>query len=334
MSPRLLTLKDYNNYFVSDKLETGCGIESEQKTGENYLFLQTFIPKLFFTPIPLMFINKIPDEVHIKFELFGIGKINDTDLFIFKPWVLNVETSYIYGHFENFHLLISQKLFYHLLARTVFLEQITLSQLKTTRVLEDITQLDLDHFGLNKIPSIESFKTPKLIITRLFFVNDELICKFYGTHYLNISEELLDEYFNPDLNTWFSICGQGLKEIIGYIRLYINKRTFTGISIELIIHKEFRGLGIATEAVSGILEYIKRSSFTFSANAKALHPSSMRVLEKCGFIPIDQNVSLGHFNYYVDLIQAEHELLEKEFYGNEANVTIQKKYKEKFIRYF
>ena len=48
MQPKLLTINDYFDHFSFQEYGTGCGIETEPKSGENYFYAQTFLPKDFF----------------------------------------------------------------------------------------------------------------------------------------------------------------------------------------------------------------------------------------------------------------------------------------------
>lgn len=82
MLPRLLFLEEYNKHFNLEEPDTGCGIETDNETGDNYFFIQIFLPKSFFNISPLTFLgnplvneNNIPNDILVKLELFGIGEV-------------------------------------------------------------------------------------------------------------------------------------------------------------------------------------------------------------------------------------------------------------------
>lgn len=99
MKAKLLTIKDYINYFSFQEYGTGCGIATESDSRENYFWAETSLPKDFFNlnhpslidnPFLRRLMEDIPDQVKVKFELFGIGIIDDVEAFVFKPWVVNI----------------------------------------------------------------------------------------------------------------------------------------------------------------------------------------------------------------------------------------------------
>jgi hypothetical protein len=111
MQPKLLTIKEYFDHFNFQENGTGCGIEQEPESRENYFWAQTFLPKDFFNldhpsgMFNLMLrhqIKYIPEQIQVKFELFGIGNIDDAEAFIFKPWVVNVDNPMHFQLLEDF----------------------------------------------------------------------------------------------------------------------------------------------------------------------------------------------------------------------------------------
>lgn len=152
MRYKILNFDEYANYFQFDKTDTGFGIESDPVSGEQYLAMQTFLPKnsIYQEPSPLNpFMNfqskltHIPEQILVKFELFALGKVEDINAFVFKPWVLNVNNNALCDSIEKFHLFVPSYLFYHQVDRFIFLEQFTWKQIKDVRVIKDLKSSNL-----------------------------------------------------------------------------------------------------------------------------------------------------------------------------------------------
>jgi hypothetical protein len=147
MRYKILNFDEYANYFQFDQTDTGFGIENDPITGEQYLAMQTFLPKNSIykeSSVLNPFMNfqskmtDIPEQILVKFELFAIGNVENLDAFVFKPWVLNVNNKLVCDNMEKFHLFVPSYLFYHLVDRFIFLEQFTWNQIKNIRVIKDI----------------------------------------------------------------------------------------------------------------------------------------------------------------------------------------------------
>ena len=124
-------------------------------------------------------VDSIPDEIHVKFELFGIGSIGNRKAFVFKPWIINIDNPNIYNNLEKLHLFIPDYLFYNLIERLIFIEQFNWDQLNNLRVLEDISETEFEQFGLNKPTVPEFFMTERLRITKISNFDTNEIKKFY-----------------------------------------------------------------------------------------------------------------------------------------------------------
>ncbi|PIX13331.1 MAG: hypothetical protein COZ74_06855, partial [Flavobacteriaceae bacterium CG_4_8_14_3_um_filter_31_8] len=186
MQPKLLTIKDYFERFNFQEYGTGCGIETEPESGENYLWAQTFLPKdffnldhpsLIFNPFLRHQIEDIPDQVQVKFELFGIGSIGNVEAFVFKPWVVNVDNPMLFQLLEDFHLFVPNTLFYNLIERLIFLEQIDPNVFKHIRILQDIPSNTFQRFGLDRSNVTKVIKSGKLEISRIDEVDKSEISK-------------------------------------------------------------------------------------------------------------------------------------------------------------
>lgn len=234
MQPKLLIIKDYLDSFHFQQNGTGCGIEQEPESGENYFWAQTFLPKdffnidhpsLIFNPFLRHQIDDIPDQVQVKFELFGIGTLDDVEAFIFKPWVVNVDNPMLFQLLENFHLFIPSTLFYNLIERLIFLEQINLNDFRHIRILQDIPPNTFQRFGLDRANIPKVFTSGKFEILRLNEVDKSEISKFYSDNWEEITPQLENKYFRPLLNTWFRITSEELNSQLFGLKQSTIKKT-------------------------------------------------------------------------------------------------------------
>jgi len=356
MQPKLLTIKDYFERFNFQEYETGCGIKTEPQSRENYLYAQTFLPKKFFdlnhpslifNPFLRDLIENIPDQVQVKFELFGIGSIADIEAFIFKPWVVNVDNPMLFQILENFHLFVPSTLFYNLIERLIFLKQLDLNIFRHIRILQDIPTNTFQRFGLDRPHVPKVFRFGKLEISRLDDVNKSEISKFYAENWEGINPQLENKYFRPVLNTWFRVTSKeinsqlfGLKEstvnkTVGFLRLYNTNSYFTGgPSLEYIIDKAYRRKGYATQASLAIIDYLKKYSYAISLGAKINDNNefSKKIMKRIGFSEI-QSGDFNSDNYELSLFD-NLQFLEEKCETGDIKYSIFNKYANKYSRYF
>lgn len=356
MQPKLLTIKDYFELFSFQRPGTGCGIETEPESGENYLFVETSIaqdffnldqPSLILNPFLRLQIQNLPDQVEVKFELFGIGSINNIEAFIFKPWVLNVDNPMLFQLLENFHLFVPSTLFYNLVERQIFLEQLNPNVFRHIRILQDIPTNTFQRFGLDRPNVPKLFKTGKLEISRIDEVNKSEISKFYADNWEGIAPQLETKYFRPLLNTWFRVTSEevnsqffGLKQstvkkTVGFLRLYNTNSSFTGgTSLEYIIDKAYRKKGYATQASLALIDYLKKYSYAISLGAEVNDNNeySKKVLKRLGFTE-SKSGPFNSDNYGLSLFgNLKH--LEEKFDTGDIEFSVLNKYSNKYNRYF
>lgn len=356
MKVKLLTNKDYFKYFNILKDGTGCGIEKETETRENFLWAQTFLPKDFFevaepSPFSSEFLRRhlvyIPNQVHVKFELFGIGRIDDVETFIFKPWVLNVDIPALYQYLENFHLYVPSLLFYNLIENMIFLDQLNQNDFKHIRVLQDISTDTFKKFGLDKSNVPKIINVGNLEILKLDEIDKLEITKFYTENWESLTPRLENMYFRPSLNTWFRITSEELnrhffsfkqsivKKTVGFIRLYNTNSKFTGgFSLEYIIDKAFRKRGYATRATLSIIDYLKNYSnaISISAQVNDNNDYSKKVLHSLRFSETDTG-PFDSDNYYLSLLD-NLIILEEKYNAGKTEVRVLNKYAIKYREYF
>lgn len=356
MQPKLLRIKDYFDHFNFEEYGTGCGIETEHESGENYLWAQIFLPKDFFNldhPISIFNpflrnqIEDIPDQVQVKFELFGIASLDDVEAFIFKPWVVNVDNPMLFQLLEGFHLFVPSTLFYNLIERLIFLEQIDPNVFRHIRILQDIPSNTFQRFGLDRPNVPKVIKSGKLEILRLDEVDKTEISKFYSDNWEDITPQLENKYFRPLLNTWFRITSEELnsqffgikqstvKKTVGFLRLYNTNSSFTGgTSLEYIIDKAFRKKGYATQASLGLIDFLKNYSYAISLGAEVNDNNdfSKMVLKRLEFSE-SKSVPFNSDNFSLSLFD-NLKLLEENFNAGDIEVSVLNKYANKYSRYF
>lgn len=301
MKAKILTPKEYYEYFLFRQKGTGCQIEQEYAKdiftgqmiyGEKYLKCYTLLPKSFFDvlAIPTFIDQQLPDKLIINFELIAKGKIGHKDAFIFRPWV-NIQNNInppLFRYLENFLLFMVDTLFYNLIDRLLFMESFSLKDFGSVRILQEIDPITFNRFGLDRIQVPRYIKTKNLELVRIeeSEINIKEMINFFKINGYEISDNLIYMYFRPKLNTWFKV--KLRNNLIGYIRLYNRDNVFSGgTSIEYIIEKSKRNKGYATEATMGIIDYLKNYSYAFSVGAQVNDDNiaSQRVVEKCGFSP-------------------------------------------------
>ncbi len=356
MQPKLLTIKDYFDRFNFQEYGTGCGIETEPESRENYLWAQTFLPKdffnldhpsLIFNPFLRHQIEDIPDQVQVKFELFGIGSLDDVEAFIFKPWVVNVDNPMLFQLLENFHLFVPSTLFFNLIERLIFLEQLDPNVFRHIRILQDIPTNTFQRFGLDRPNVPKLFNSGKLEISRIDEVNKSEISKFYADNWEGITPQLENKYFRPLLNTWFRVTSEevnsqlfGLKQstvkkTVGFLRLYNTNSSFTGgTSLEYIIDKAYRKKGYATQASLALIDYLKKYSYAISLGAEVNDNNeySKKVLKRLGFTE-SKSGPFNSDNYGLSLFENLKQLEEK-FDTGDIEFSVLNKYANKYNRYF
>ena len=357
MQPRLLTTNEYFKGFYFQEPGTGCGIETESHSGENYFWVQVFLPVEFFNvenrelfnndPYLGYALSNIPDQIQVKFELFGIGSIGDTEAFVFKPWVVNIDNPILFPFFEDFHLFIPSVLFYNLIGRLLFFEEINQTDFVYIRILQDIPSDTFQKYGVDRIEVPRTIHSENLLIEKMDDFDQVEIAKFYADNWEKITNELESKYFRPHLNTWFRIKAEesesdffGLRQkskilTIGFLRLYNKNNSFTGgTSIEFIIEKAYRNKGYATQASLALINFMKAHSYAFSLGAEVKDDNvfSKRVMNTLGF----SEVNPGHFsddNFYLSLIESL-KVIEDMFNKGQLEVLIQNQYISKYNRYF
>jgi RimJ/RimL family protein N-acetyltransferase len=357
MQPRLLTTNEYFKSFYFQEHGTGCGIETESYSGENYFWVQVFLPVEFFNLESVRLFNNdpylghalsnIPDQIQVKFELFAIGSIGDTEAFVFKPWVVNIDNPILFQFFEDFHLYIPSVLFYNLIARLLFFEEINQSDFVYIRILQDIPSDTFQRYGVDRIDVPRTIHSENLLIEKLDDFDQVEIAQFYAYNWEKITNELESKYFSPHLNTWFRIKAEesesdflGLRQksklmTVGYLRLYNKNSTFTGgTSIEYIVDKAYRNKGYATQASLALINFMKKYSyaFTLGAEVKEDNEFSKRVLNTLGFSEVPGR-NYSDDNFYLSLIESL-KLIEDKFETGELDVSIMKKYISRYHRYF
>ena len=356
MRPKLLTIRDFFDFFNFQDFGTGCGIDTETDSGENYFWIQTFLPKNFFDlgnedQIKNSFfvnqIEQIPEQIQVKFELFGIGSIGNLEAFIFKPWVVNIENSMLFNLLESFHLFVPSKLFYNLIERLIFFEQLNPNFFEFIRILQDIPTKTFCRFGLDREFVPKGFNSDKLVIQRINVLEESEILNFYSTNWEPISPELQNKYFRPANNTWFRITykesfnqllgyrEQMVKKTVGFLRLYNISNSFTGgISLEYIIDKTQRNRGFATEATNTLIDHLENYSYAISLSSEVnlSNEFSVRMLKGLGFNESSSS-PYNRDNFILPLINnLKH--VEVEFHSGNIQATIMNKYAHKFRRYF
>jgi RimJ/RimL family protein N-acetyltransferase len=356
MQPKLLTIKEYFDIFSFHQPRSGCGIGTESESRENYLFAETSIPKDFINldlpslisnPLLKYQIESIPNQIEFKFELFGIGSISNVEAFVFKPWVLNVRNPMVFQYLENFLLFVPNTLFYNLIERLIFLEQLNPNVFRHIRVLQDIPANTFQRFGLDRPCIPKLIKSGKLEITRIDEVNKSEILKFYEYNWKAITPQLENKYFRPLLNTWFRVTSEevtsqlfGLKKTtvkktVGFLRLYNSNSSFTGgTSLEYIIDKAYRKKGYATQASLALIDYLKKYSYAISLGAEVSEKNeySKKVLKRLGFTE-SKSGPFNSDNYVLTLFDNLKQLEEKCDTGN-IDFSVLSKYANKYNRYF
>lgn len=343
MVPRKLNYQEYREHFQFNRPDTGCGIEVENKTLDKCFCIQTYIPKSFLFNIPYntdTFVidwDSIPQEIHIKFELFATGSIGDAKSYIFKPWLLNIENITTCRILERFHLFIPNYLFYNLINRLIFQEQHTWKQLHELRIIQDTREAEFTKFGLLRYGGSAYYETNRLRVRMTIYPNPNEIKTFYRNNWDGIEPHLEKHYFNPSFNLWFEVKDLFTYEKIGYIRLYNKESVFNGgTSLEYIISKPRRGYGLTTEAVLGLIEYLKTYSMSFkiSAEVDEENTSSNMVLLKSGFTKADSNHPMFKEDYVFDIVGRIDSELNTAIATGSIDFAVDKIYFEKYERYF
>lgn len=357
MYNKILTVEDFNKNFTFHENDTGGDIGYEKNSMEYYLFLQVFLPIDFFNvKEKLGFLNSLifnqanfSERIKLKLELFGEGKIDNAKAYIFKPWVMNIDDSRLYYLFEDFFLFIPEKLFYHIVARLVFLNFLNPVDFKNIRILQDLDTKEFYKFGIDKknIPRVIKSDRLEMIKVSDSDIDKVEIIDFFSKNEYELTDLVKSKYFTRNDNTWFKIT-IAFKErkffglinskkhiIIGYIRLYNRPSQLTdGFFVEYVIKKEYRNKKYGKEAVKALLSYLGRYSFAMSLYAEVNDENlfSAQLLRRVGFIQKERD-QIDNSNYKISLLD---DLLDMEK-RNEKNETLNiilDKYVKKYSRYF
>ena len=340
--PRILTPDIYFKYFQFQDNGACCGIEKESESLEDYFFAQPYLPKsffnldetfLFYHPNLKGEINNLPDKIFVKFELFAIGSLGESEAFIFRPWVLNISDPILYKLFENFRLYVPGTLFYNLINRLIFLEQLNQESFSKIRILQDIPLAHFQRFGINRPAVPSELVLDNLIFSRKDYPNkDEILC-FFQKNGRPVTKDLEPKYFNYRSNIWFKITSPSQDEI-GYIRLYNSSSHFTGgTSIEYIIDESFRNQGIATDAAKVAVLYLRKYSYSMFVDAEVNidNEYSLRILKKLKFEEINSN-TLSSKTFILDLLN-DIKTIEGSFENGTLKASIKNRYAEKYKKY-
>lgn len=345
MQARILTADDYFKYFNFNEPNTACGIEQEAESGENYFSAQIYLPKIFFdldnlaitfNPLFRMQMGSLPDKILLKIELFAIGSIGEKEAFVFKPWIIGIDNPILYNALENFHLFVPSTIFYNLLERLIFLEQLNQQQFEFIRILQDIPSVTFQRFGLDRLEVNRAIASKNLQISRIDEPNTNEITKFYDDNWQGLTSALQSKYFRPLLNTWFKVKLNTGGHTIGYIRLYNNNNSFTGgTSIEYIIEKSYRKNGYATESASALINFLRHNSYIMHLGGEVNDNNeySIKVLRKLGFENINNNGQFSNDNFHLSLLGGLRQM-EGQYKQNNLEFRVQKQYVDKYRRYF
>ena len=342
MQAKILTTENYFKCFTFQEQGTGCGILKEPESGEYYFAIETYLPKLFFNldnhssilfnPFIKTQLDNLPDQIKIKFELFGIGSMGAHEAYIFKPWAIDINNPILYGFLENFHLFIPSIFFCHLIEFQIFMENLDPNSYKHIRVLQNIASNTFQRFGLDVRNVERTFESSNLKISRIESPNMNEISEFYKKNWEGIPDALQHKYFRPLLNTWFRVSLKSQDKTIGFVRLYNTNSSFTGgTSLEYIIDKHYRNKGYATESSSAVISYLRKYSYAISLGGEVNDNNeySKKVLKRLGFAEIKSSSPLISDNFYLSLLDTLINI-ETEFEINKLKLTIQNIYADKY----
>lgn len=227
----------------------------------------------------------------------------------------------------------------------LFFERLTLLPLITSiRVFKDIRREEFIQFGFHRTTVPTFFHTSRFLIFSANWENVDIfndfstqkIVNFYEANDYNLEHSQIQNYFKPELNKWFVITGRKSRKTYGFIRAYNVAQVFTGgMCIELIIDKQLRNKGCATEALKGLLEFVQSYSYAFlvSAEVKTENLPAIRVLTKCDFIYQKSKSLFLKDNIRFNLIKLFSEKLELAYTTENLLITIVSIYRQKFERY-
>lgn len=248
---------------------------------------------------------------------------------------------------ENFHLFVPSTLFYNLIERLIFLEELDPKIFSYIRVLQDIPPITFQRFGLDRPNVPKVIQSGMLEISRLEQLDKSEISEFYTDNWKSISPQLENKYFRPLLNTWFRVTTEEInsrffglkkstiKKTIGFLRLYNTNSSYTGgTSFEYIIAKGYRKKGYATHASLAIIDYLKKYSYATSLGAEVNDNNeiSINILNRIGFSEGKSDPLLSD-NYRLSLFD-NLKILEKNFESGDIKFSVLRKYANKYNRYF
>ncbi len=336
MQPKILTVENYFSLFKFQEQETGCGIEQEPDSGENYFFAQTYFPKTFFNldhpsllsnPFIRVQLADLPEKILVKLELIEIGSIQEKDAYIFKPWIIGIDNPMLCNFLESFHLFFPSTLLYNLMERLVFLEQLNLASFRQIRVLQDIPTNTFQRFGLDSRNVERTFESANLRISRIETPDKNEISEFYKQHWEGITNALEQKYFQPVLNTWFRVKLKSTDKTVGFVRLYNTNSSFTGgTSLEYIIDKAYRNKGYATESSLCVIDHLRKYSYAISLGGEVNDNNeySIKVLKKLGFSATKSSGLFVSDNFYLSLLDPLKNV-ETEFENNNLELAVEQK---------
>lgn len=352
----LLPIEEYFksiNFFEKGR---NAGIETDQGTGENYFFLETYLDKNLCFEHDSDYNNIIdvdylyqqtPQKIHYKLELWGIGNAGKYDAFVFKPWAMGINNQAHCRLLENFVLYIPSTFFLNFLSRLIFMNVINISKIRNTRVLEILPNEFLQNFGLDHELLNTKIISNEILIHRvsLDYVFESEIEFFYENNWDGLSETLKTKYFEPLQNVWYKMIPLKIDEFdrldldqdaIGYLRLYQDPQSFSGgFGIEYIIDKAYRNKGYAKLMVNKIIQHLKDYSYCINISAEVNEDNlySKQLLNSLGFEQQKAINLFGNYNFSLSLIDNFIEL-EKQDKAKKIEFNFRNEYYEVFDRYY
>ena len=327
MKAKYLNFEDYNKYFCD--LSTSCGSEVVLiPPFEEYFVIQTDLPPTFFDE------SCYDRNIKVKFELLCKCKTGDKVGYIFKPWVVNIQDPKLYSQFEQFIMILHEKLFFNMLVFYIWAEYYTINKFKRLRVISEIPNELFSCFGLNQKTIPIGYKTKNLIIKRKEQIDQNIIENFYKKNSVPINEQCKQKYFNERISKWFEIKLRENNKLIGLLRIY-QHGYISGFFIEYLLAKEFRKMGLMSEALKSFIRYIKNNSYALRIGADVSDENydSIKLLEKFGFEKLDIDSPLLQMNYSLDLIKNEIVELEEAIDERKIAIKIDEQDFKKFKNY-
>lgn len=313
--------------------DVALGYERDRRLQDVYLIIDMYLPKSFFklerTPTDIFSIsnrsipdhlkNLVPEQVNLNLEMFAAGEVDGTNVFYFKPWVTNIKNDDILPYIENFIMVAPRRIILSLIGNALFLDEFEREQIKRFRVLEDLSDLNFNHFGLWDANVPKRVDTEQLQLERLPTINNyQAIKDFYRR---------ADATLNTATNSiWFAI--KRGEDTVGYIQLYttVNRYVY-GFFAEGIIAKQYRRKGIMSYALRLLYHMLSKNSYAkyLRIEVDPEDIASTNLLKKFGF-------TKDYDEYELDLGGIEGALI-KDAYTKQNKLLIYNKYVDKFSNY-